>query len=456
MKRTRLAAAVTALIMAASLVSCGSVDSSAEDIKPSASAADSTAPADEASDGGDVSSEEDTSEKEDTSETEEKSDFEESDEPLDDDFKKASFDFAAELFKKVCSKDIGTGKNTMVSPTSVMQALALAANGADGETLAEFEKLLGGTLSIDDINRNTQSLITSIKNSEDVKFSTANSIWVREAENFSLIGDYQEKCARVLDAGSFVIPFDQSGADRVNSWVEKNTNGMIKKLIDSFTPEDMCVLANCMAFEGEWNKEYKDGNIDEKGKFVNASGKQEDCVMLTSYEDMYIKGDGVTGFMKDYKGGKYRFVALLPDKDSSVKELAQSLTGEKLSELVNGVSREYSVKAIMPEFKFDYDAGIASQIRDMGLEQAFRDSADFSKMSETKLFIGDIIHKTHIELDRKGTKAAAATGIIMRTNSIEAAKKEVTVKLDRPFMFAIVDANTNLPVFMGIVNSVKQ
>ena len=99
---------------------------------------------------------------------------------------------------------------------------------------------------------------------------------------------------------------------------------------------------------------------------------------------------------------------------------------------------------------------IAGEIQDMGLKSAFSDRADVSKMSGDPVFFGDILHKTHIELDRKGTKAAAATGILMKTTSVEMPKQQVTVKLDRPFMFAIVDANTNLPVFMGIVNSVKQ
>jgi len=464
MKTRRLSAAVMALLMAASLASCGSTDSSANDIVTSGSVNESTVISDQggAANGGSGKENETLSSEDENSEQGasddrcvEEASFCSSDAPLDEEYKQASYDFAAELFKKVYSTD--EGKNVMVSPASVMQALALAANGANGETLAEFEKLLGGKLTMDEINKNLRSQITSILNSEDVKFNAANSIWARETEGFFIRDDYRQHCRMNLNAESYVTPFDQTGVDKINAWIEKNTNGMIPKVLDSLSYEDLCVLVNCIAFEGEWNSEYSESSINENGKFTNASGEQEDCTMLSSVENEYFSDRDVQGFAKYYKGNQYKFVALLPNESTTLDKVAESMTGEKLSELLGSANRNFNVNAEIPEFKFDYGViSIASKIRDMGLKSAFTNSADFTKMSETPLYIGDILHKTHIELDRKGTRAAAATVIRMKTTSIERPKDTVTVKLDRPFMFAIVDANTNLPVFIGTVNSVKQ
>lgn len=467
MKTRKLTAAVTALIMALTMASCGNTYSTVDGIADSGPVNDSTviSEQDDAANGGsekenETVSPEDVTDGQIVSDSDrciEEAGFCSNHDPLDEEYKQASFDFAAELFRRVCAKSADKGVNVMISPSSVMQALALGANGADGETLAEFEKLLGGKLTIDEINRNLRSQITSIMESEDVKFSAANSIWVREQESRSFRDDYRQNCRINLNAENYAVPFDQTGVETINAWIAENTDGMIKKMLDSLSPEDLCVLVNCIAFEGEWNGEYPESSINENGKFLNASGKQEDCVMLTSREGEYIREQGVEGFCKYYKGKKYKFAAILPEEGSSVKELAESMTGERLSELLGNVNTNYSVEAVIPEFTFDYGVtSIAGEIQDMGLKSAFSDRADFSKMSGDPVFFGDILHKTHIELDRKGTKAAAATGILMKTTSVEMPKQQVTVKLDRPFMFAIVDANTNLPVFMGIVNSVKQ
>lgn len=128
--------------------------------------------------------------------------------------------------------------------------------------------------------------------------------------------------------------------------------------------------------------------------------------------------------------------------------------------LLSGVNYGYEVYSKIPEFKFDFGGSIAKDISAMGLDRAFASDADFSAMAKTstgQLFIGDIIHKTHIEVNRYGTKAAAATEIEMKCGAALIDDDKIrTVTLDRPFVMAIVDTQTSLPVFIGAVNSTEE
>ena len=381
--------------------------------------------------------------------------FEKNSGTLSEGFKTAAADFSLELLKKACAEQIAAGENALVSPESVMLALGLAANGAGGQTLQEFETLLGGDM--ESLNSDLSALMTAAAEDEDIDFGIANSIWVRDdAERISIKRSYAEVCKRRLDAESFLEPFDSSSVDRLNGWVSEKTRGMINSIKDSFEPDEVAVLLNCIAFEAKWETEYQPEQITEDSCFFISDDEYERCTMLSSVEKLYLSDDRAQGFIKPYKGGRYAFAAMLPDADISLSDYISSMTGEKFTKLIRSATDKYTVNAGIPEFKFDWGESIADSIRSMGLSTAFTDGADFSNMTDAQISISDIIHRTHIEVDSNGTKAAAVTAVTMRDNCVAMPdENEKTVILSRPFMFAIVDLETELPVFIGAVNTVS-
>ncbi len=370
---------------------------------------------------------------------------------LKEEFINAASDFAAEFLKK--SSD-GDG-NVLVSPVSVMLALGMTANGADGATLDEFEDVLGSGLTIEDINKYYFSYCESLPDTEKCRMSIANSIWINDTESFEADLEFLDKNTKYYNADIYKTVFDSRAVKDVNNWVEAKTGGMIDKIINELSEEDIMVLINAISFDGEWESVYEDNQVHDT-YFTDAGGKEQKAEGMYCSVSTYLEDENTTGFVKKYKDG-YSFVALLPDEDVSIDEYIEGFTGEKYLNLINN-STECEVNTMIPKFTYDFQLEADDALKAMGLQSAFdRAGADFSKMGEYDgggLYIGAVIHKTHIEMAEKGTKAGAATAVIMCGNSMLPMETK-TVYLDRPFVYAIVDNQTNIPVFVGALKTME-
>lgn len=373
----------------------------------------------------------------------------------DDEFYEAYNNYAAELFIKTCDDDLREGKNAMISPESVMMALGMTANGAKGETLTQMEEALGGT-PIDKLNTAMQYRMARFNNAEDVSFNVANSVWVRDdAERIKMSEDFCGKARDFYGAESFLAPFDRSTVSDINNWVSEQTKQMIPSIIDQIPDDAMVYLINAIAFEGKWAEGYKDYQIHADDKFTNSKGEEEKVDMLYSEEGYYIAEDGVTGFIKPYMGYEYGFMALLPEEGTDLADFTASLDGEKLRKFTSDAGGDVNV--CIPEFTFDYDNELSEELQSMGMVLPF-EGGDFSGMADCgdgNLEINRVLHKTHIELDREGTKAAAATAVEMTCEAAIEIEEPKYVYLNRPFAFAIVDLENGSPIFIGGVNTIK-
>ena len=374
----------------------------------------------------------------------------------DEDFYASYRDYSAQLFKTSCAEDIKAGNNVMISPESVMMALGMTANGAKCDTLSQMETALGGK-GIDAVNNAMQYRMNRFNASEDVKFNVASSVWVRDdADRIKMSSDFCDKVKSVYDADSFLAPFDNTTLNDINSWVNDNTNKMIPAILDEIPDEAVAYLINAMAFEGEWAEGYEDYQIREDDKFTNSKGEEENAVMLYSEEGSYFSDDDTTGFIKYYKGFDYAFMAMLPAEGTDIADYAANLDGEKLGQLWRRAHGDVNV--CIPEFTFDYGKELSEDLKSMGMELPFAESADFSGMADTtsgSLYINRVIHKTHIELDRNGTRAAAATAVEMTDECAIEEKEPKEVYLNRPFVYAIIDTDSGTPIFMGAVNTLN-
>ena len=370
---------------------------------------------------------------------------------LDEKFVSGMNSFSVELFKASVASDLSDGKNVLVSPESVAFALGMVQNGADKETLRQMQNVLCKDVDQETFNKNMNRLMTMAKaaNKEGCKLNIANSVWVRDRQDITPTEQFSKTCKELYDAELFKSAFDDKAVKQVNSWVNEKTDNMIPNIIDKFDENDVMYLINCVAFDSEWAEKYEEEQVEENETFTNEKGEKVKCTMLSSKENVYVSNDRAEGFIKNYKGGKYSFMAVLPNEGTDVKDYVASMTADEFAKLYNNRTEDELARK-MPEYKYDHSLELSESLKKMGMTQAFSNAADFSKLIEnTETYIGKVLHKTHIELGANGTKAAAATAVEVRAKGAISARKEVI--LDRPFVYAIMDNESGLPVFMGTV-----
>lgn len=336
------------------------------------------------------------------------------------------------------------GANTLVSPLSVLAALGMTANGAEGQTLTQMENALGMTSQ--DIN----GYLYSLMEGQGEALKLANAIWLLDDPSLTVEQSFLETNADYYQADVFKAPMDGGTLDAINGWVSRKTDGMIPKLLDQIPEDAVMYLINALAFEAEWESTYAPYQVQEE-TFTTEDGGGRLVEMMRSTESRYLEDDLATGFIKYYKDRGYAFVALLPKEGVTVSEYAASLTGQSLQELLDH-PEETVVYAAMPKFEVEFDADLAEALKTMGMTDAFDDDlADFSRLGHSEngnLFISRILHKTRIQVAEEGTRAAAATSVEMVCGSAFIPDfREVT--LDRPFLYMLIDCERNYPIFIG-------
>lgn len=359
-------------------------------------------------------------------------------------------DFAVRLFQSSLSAD----ENTMISPVSVLYALSMTANGAKGETLAQMEEVFG--MSVDELNAYLKAYMDSLPEDKKYKLSIANSIWLSDDERFLVKQSFLQTNADYYGADIFKVPFDNTALKNMNSWVERNTDGMIQNILDKISSDAVMYLVNGMAFDAEWKEIYKDVQIHD-GIFTAKDGTETDVEMMHSKEYLYLADKSATGFIKPYADSKYAFVALLPNEGISCSEYISAMTGESLASLLAN-PQQATVYAAIPKFESEYRVEMSRILSAMGMKNAFdEDTADFSNLGTStagNIFINRVIHKTLITVDEKGTKAGAAT-VVGMTDGAAGIEDFKEVVLNRPFVYMIIDCEANLPLFIGAMMDMK-
>ena len=382
---------------------------------------------------------------------------------LDEAFVSQVRDFSLGLFNNCGAKDIAEGNNVLISPQSVLTDMMMATNGASTTTLAELENVMCGSVGFTDFRKSLSDMNARLIYSDQVRYHIANSIWIRDdGDRIKVKPEFIEAGETWFDADSYCLPFDAAMVKQVNDWVNKHTLGMIPTLMNDVPPEgDVMHLINALAFEGAWADPYQDFQVSKNQDFTNAKGEKEKVSMLMDTGHSYLSDEKAVGFSRPYKGFDYSFVAILPNEGVSVTDYMKTLDGNAFRSFLNSGKNGYIVHTRLPEFSYDYSTTLDDGLKAMGIREAFQEDADFSGMAETEsgaLYIGRVVHKTHIELDKNGTKAAAVTDIAMAdaTSAEPDPTKEISINLDRPFLYAIVQNDTGIPVFIGAVNSVAK
>lgn len=348
-------------------------------------------------------------------------------------------------------------EGVLISPVSVLNALGMVANGAGGDTLKQLETAAG--MSLNQLNDFLYTYRMSLPAAyKSCAVSLANSAWIRE--DFRVEDDFLRSCVNYYGAEMYRSAFDGSLVTDLNRWVSQKTDGMIDRLLEQASDAlTMLYLVNAACFDARWDTPYTKADLRTGLPFTAADGTRQTADYLTGTESIYLSGNNVTGFVKPYDGGKYAFVALLPDEGVTLADYLENLTGEHLYKLITD-HRSADVQVSIPKFSAQSELELEEPLKDMGITDLFNVStADLrsigSAPSGNNLYVFSVLHKTYLELDENGTKAAAATSLEVNAGAAPPSEDVKTVTLDRPFLYMIVDTHACVPLFMGTVTSME-
>ena len=348
------------------------------------------------------------------------------------------------------------GENIVISPFSILTLLAIVAESVDGDSLNEIlEAICGGfpyemfQEVITELNWILTNPVTNV--TEDGEYMTGDSVVsssaviIQKRLKESLVPVYEDI---LYEYGGKLFASDNIVQD-INVWVEKSTRGMICDIADESMSDALACLINAIAFEADWGSQYEEEDIDE-GTFRNADGTESDVQMMCSTENLYIEDKDFTGFLKPYKNNEFLFMALLPKKQGN-RAFLRAINRMNLKVLFETALPGFDIDVMIPEFSFTFDDDMIGFCKNEGIKTIFTPDADFSPMTAEWLMLDSIIHKAHIEVDRRGTKAAAATAAFIATGCAPV-ERFYSVHLDRPFVYAIFHNDTGIPIFAGVMN----
>ncbi len=360
----------------------------------------------------------------------------------------AAVDFALSLLRETAKGE--KGANVVMSPYSVLTVLALAANGAAGDTLSEMEGALGMTLSR--LNEYMSAYRAAIGREKNVKLAEANSIWFRDGA-LSVRPEFLQTNADIYGADAFAAPFDGGTVRDINAWISKHTDGMVDEMIKEISDGTVMYLINTVFFDAEWEQKYEKSDISE-GVFITSDEKRETVEFMHCDSDLGFTLDGAVGLVRRYAGGSFEFAAVLPDSGITPEEYLEKLDGAALAEALSG--KLLSATTSIPKFAFESELEISDVLKSMGMTSLFDGGkADLTGIDKSGgLYVSEVLHSAKIEVNEAGTRAGAAT-VAGIDECADEAETTLTVKLTRPFVFFICDTATHTPVFCGIVNSVS-
>ncbi|MBN1926159.1 MAG: serpin family protein [Prolixibacteraceae bacterium] len=357
----------------------------------------------------------------------------------------ADNEFGIDMFKLISEIEDG---NYTISPLSVSLALAMTYNGARTETKAAMEEALRiSGFTTEEINLAYQSLVKALLEADPlVTLEIAQSIWYREDR--TVLDDFKEVNQTYYDAEVNALDFGRSDAlDIINGWIEDKTHDKIQDMIKRIDPDHVMFLINAIYFNGEWKKKF-----DKKNTFEADFTKEDGTVMkvdMMSKSDSarVLYGDNFSAIELPYGRGNFNMVALVPSEGKTCDDILQEMTAEAWKNWMASMSKIHEINIWLPKFKAEYEIKLNDVLTAMGMGIAFEmGNADFSGINGGRdLYIDYVQHNTFIDVNEKGTEAAAATVVAMK----EYAAMPMYFKVDKPFIYAITEKETGAILFIG-------
>lgn len=380
-------------------------------------------------------------------------------EKLNEEVLKGNNKFTFNLFKELSKED--NGENLFISPISILTALTMTYNGADNNTKTEMGRVLGYEgIDINEVNNTYKELMNYIENIDKrVEINMGNSIWIKEGENIE--ENFISINKEVFKATVSELDFTKEGTtDTINNWISKETDGNIKDMLKGPIDKNVIMyLINAIYFNGDWEEPFNE-KLTFQGEFTTSKGEKLLCDFMQKKgeEDKtyYGEGNNFQAIKLPYGSGKVVMYVVLPNEKISIDSFIEGLNEENWQDIKESidVNNKQSINVYLPKFQMEYGVKELNQVlMNLGMEEAFDERADFSKIRK-EICIDKVLHKAKIEVDEKGTTAAAATIVSMK--ECAAIENSTEFRANRPFLFTIVDEESDIILFMGKAETIKK
>lgn len=351
-------------------------------------------------------------------------------------------------------------KNIFYSPYSIASALSMLDVGADGATKKELENALGIT-DLDEWNDEMKAYLSKDW-SQNTFVNTANSIWMNKGTTWAanINSDFLTPAKDYYSGEVYEADFDGQAdkvVQNVNNWVSDNTNKMIPEILKEIPGGTVMMLINAVYFEGKWDTPFTEDNTF-KGKFYG-TGKESEVDMMHLYGEhfSYMDNGDIKGITLPYDGDSVVMKVFMPsDENGNINQLFDKLSNEEKQKLIDSLDDAGSVEVDtlqLPKFTDEQRIdGLDDILKNMGIQLAYSESADFSKIADG-IAVSSVNHKAKVIVDENGTKAAAETDIMIKETAMMPSEETYNFIVDKPFVYVIEDQSTGMILFMGRVNS---
>ncbi|NQS90651.1 serpin family protein [Patescibacteria group bacterium] len=356
--------------------------------------------------------------------------------------------FGFKLLKEIVKEQ--TDKNIFISPLSISMALGMTYNGASGTTQKAMQETLElADLTIQELNNSYKHLIELLTGSDPkVQFQIANSIWYRQ--EFSFEKEFIDLSKIYFNAQVRGLDFnDPKILKRINGWVDENTNGKIKKIVDVIDPFAVMFLINAIYFKGTWTYEF-DKSLTNDEWFNLPDGSQESCEMMRKTgKFQYFENSDFQAIELPYGDGDFSMSIFLPHSQKNLDSLIAEFNQENFEQWINSFSKHEGTLEF-PKFTIECELTLNDILKALGMAIAFDPyQANFTRMYKgpESLYISEVKHKAFVKINEEGTEAAAVTSVEMRVTSI--APSGFLMRVDRPFVFVIRENCSKAILFVG-------
>lgn len=368
-----------------------------------------------------------------------------------EDFVESCNQFSFKLFNTEESNQ----NNSCLSPFSAYIALSMLYIGAEGTTLESFKNTLDIKQNPSKHKESALSLLVSLiadKKTEGYDLNIANLIAIKNT--YPILEEYKKSIVQYFKGEIMSAEYLNTIVGSINSWVAEKTNWLIKEIITSLPPDIKFILLNAVYFKGDWKEQFLKSQTKEED-FTKIDGSKSKVMLMYEFKNHnYFENDDfqLLEMLYSGNGGRMSMVIILPKKNDNFLNIKASLNYNliKRSLVLTG---KRDVECYIPKFKIKKKYKLYSSIYNLGLSIAFSEEAKFGGITNHPqgLKIGEIIQKTFIEVDEKGTEAAAVTLLTIPPVSGPPPKREppVIFRADHPFIYLIRDNFTKSILFIG-------
>jgi serpin B len=366
--------------------------------------------------------------------------------------------FGFDLYRRQCQKP----GNLVMSPASLTTALTMTWAGAQGETAAQMRKVLHLEGTADDVIATSGRLTRSLQDpSRPVVLRIANQLF--SEKTYELAPAYMEMTREAFEAPVELLDFQEApepSRAHINRWVESKTERRIQNLIPSggIESDTRLVLVNAIYFLGDWGRPFEREATHPALFHLSASESKRVPTMHQTGRFLIAEKDGVTVLDLPYQGGELSMILLVPDEVDGLAALESTLDSQRLDTLTSEMEND-RIYLALPKFDVNpaESLSLGEDLVELGMPLAFDpERADFSGIANPSSFseglvISNVFHKGFVRVDEKGTEAAAATAVGMKARGLSMEEPPRELKVDRPFLFLILDNASGLVLFLGRV-----